>query len=236
MTSSPKLHVFPHAPIEKLAENLWRVEGDLEGMPMKRVMVVAKRSDGSLVVHNAIGLDDAAMKELESLGSIKWIIVPNGYHRIDAAAFHARYPDAKVLCPRGARAKVEKVVPVDGTYEDFSSDDDIRFQDLPGMNGLEGAMIVRSKDGVSVVLTDAVFNMPHVGGFSGFVLRHLTQSTGGPRVSRIARLFLVKDKRAFRSALEELAAIPNLRRVIVAHHLTIDRDPANVLREVAATL
>ncbi len=203
---------------------------------MKRVMVVAKRSDGSLVVHNAIGLDDAAMKELESLGSIKWIIVPNGYHRIDAAAFHARYPDAKVLCPRGARAKVEKVVPVDGTYEDFSSDDDIRFQDLPGMNGLEGAMIVRSKDGVSVVLTDAVFNMPHVGGFSGFVLRHLTQSTGGPRVSRIARLFLVKDKRAFRSALEELAAIPNLRRVIVAHHLTIDRDPANVLREVAATL
>jgi len=48
-TTSP-WKVLPHKPIEKLAENLWRVEGDLEGMPLKRVMAIAKRADGSLEV------------------------------------------------------------------------------------------------------------------------------------------------------------------------------------------
>lgn len=228
--------VLPHAPIEKLSENLWRVQGDLEGMPLKRVMAVAKRADGVLVVHNAIPLDDASMKELDTWGKVGWIIVPNGYHRLDAPAFHERYPDAKVLAPRGAREKVEKVVPVSGTYEDFAPDSSVELVILDGTAECEGAMIVRAADGTSVVLTDTVFNMPHVPGFQGFVFRYLTGSSGGPRVSRLARMVVVKDKRAFRGALEKIAATPDLKRVLVAHHLTIDVEPARVLRDVAATL
>jgi hypothetical protein len=55
-------------------------------------------------------------------------------------------------------------------------------------------------------------------------------------VSRIARWFLAKDKPALRAHLERLAAIPDLRRICVSHHETIDREPAKVLRDVAATL
>jgi len=75
-----------------------------------------------------------------------------------------------------------------------------------------------------------------VSGFSGFVFKHVTRSSGGPRVSRIARLFLVKDKAAFRAHLERLASTKDLRRVIVSHHETITEDPAGALRAVAATL
>lgn len=35
--------------------------------------------------------------------------------------------------------------------------------------------------------------MPHGKGVMGFIFQHLTQSTGGPRVSRIVRWFLNKD-------------------------------------------
>ena len=42
--------VHAHRPIEKLTENLWRVEGDVPGMPLKRVMTVGKRSDGTWFV------------------------------------------------------------------------------------------------------------------------------------------------------------------------------------------
>jgi hypothetical protein len=228
--------VLKHGPIERLSERLWRIEGTLPSMPLARVMTIARRADGGLVVHNAIAVDDATRAELEAWGPIAAIVVPNGYHRLDAPAFHARYPAARVVCPRGARAKVEQVVPVTGGYEDEPADPAVTLETLDGTGDAEGAMIVRDAAGASLVLNDIVFNMPHLPGIHGFVLRRITGSSGGPRVSRIARWFLAKDKPALRTHLERLAATPELRRICVSHHETIDRDPAKVLRDVAATL
>ncbi|MFO0616006.1 MAG: hypothetical protein U0414_25650 [Polyangiaceae bacterium] len=229
-----------HGPIEKLAENLWRVEGDLPGMPLKRVMTVARRSGGGLVVHNAIALDDASMKELDALGDVAEIIVPNGYHRLDAPRFKARYPKAKVFAPAGATKKVSDVVPVDGSYDDLAReagpDREVAFAHLDGTREGEGVMTVRSKDGVTLVFNDAIFNMPHVPGFQGFVLKSLTKSTGGPRVSRIGKLFLVKDKAAFKAGLAVLADTPGLRRVVVSHHEMITSDCGDAIRAAAATV
>jgi hypothetical protein len=64
----------------------------------------------------------------------------------------------------------------------------------------------------------------------------ITASTGGPRVSRIARWFIARDKPALRAHLERLAATPELRRIVVSHHEVLDREPDRVLRDVAATL
>src|SRR6185312_11314237 len=149
--------VLPHGAIEKLSERVWRVEGALPNMPLKRVMTVAKRADGGLVVHNAIPLGDAEMAELEAWGKVAVIVVPNGYHRLDARVFHERFPDARVICPKGARKKVEEVVPVSGTYEEEPSDGVLRFETLDGTRGGEGAMIVTDKAGTTLVLNDLVF-------------------------------------------------------------------------------
>jgi len=47
---------------------------------------------------------------------------------------------------------------------------------------------------------------------------------------------LVKDKAAFRAQLEKFAEIPDLVRVLVAHHEPIDHEPKEALRKVAATI
>jgi len=226
--------VLPHGPIEKLSDRVWRVEGEMPGMPLKRVMTVAKRADGGLVIHNGIALDDAGMAQIEQWGPVKVIIVPNGYHRLDAKVFAARFPQARVICPAGARKKVEDVVPVHGTYADEPDDPHVRYETLDGTRQGEGAMIVRDTEGTTVVLNDVVFNMPHQRGFSGFVLRRLTGSSGGPRISRIARWFIARDKPALRAHLERLANLDGLKRIIVSHHEVIEQ-PA-VLRDVAAKL
>jgi hypothetical protein len=228
--------VLPHRPLEQLSARVWRLEGDLDGMPMKRVMTIAARGDGGLVVHNAIAADDAAMAAIAALGEVRAILVPSGYHRLDAKVFHERFPDAQVICPAGARAKVEQVVPVTATYDAVPSDGVVELQTIEGTRAREGAMIVRDRDGTTVVLNDLVFNMPHAPGAQGFILRHVVRSSGGVKITRIARLFLVADKRAVRGHLERFAALPDLRRVIVSHHETIDREPARTLAEVAATL
>ena len=112
----------------------------------------------------------------------------------------------------------------------------VRAETLEGTGESEGVLVVRDADGTTLVFNDAVFNMPHAPGFSGFVLRYLTASSGGPRISRVARLFVVKDKSALRAHLERLAALPSLVRAIVSHHETIAGDVGRTLRDVAATL
>lgn len=228
--------VLPHDPLQQLAPNLWRVEGSIEGMSMRRVMAIARRSDGVLVVHNGIALDEAQMSRVEALGELGFLVVPNGYHRIDAPAFKRRYPKIRVMCPSGGRKRVEQVVPVDFDFDGYPADPDVAMRHVAGTKNAEGAMIVRHGGSSSVVLNDLVFNMPHVPGFTGWVFKHLTGSSGGPRISRIARMFLVSDRQAVADDLRALAGTAGLERIVVSHHEVLDRDPAKVLRDIADTL
>jgi hypothetical protein len=229
--------VLPHGRIRSVTENLWTVDGEIEGgPPIRRVMTVARRRDGRVVIYNGIALDEAGMHELEALGEPVGLVVPSGFHRIDAARFAKRYPSMKVYCPRGGRARVQRVVRVDGTIDEIPSDPDVSLEHAGGTGDQEAVMIVRSPGGTTLVLNDLVFNMPHQGGFGGFVLKHVTKSSGGPRVSRIARVFLIKDASGVRRDLERWANLPDLKRVIVSHHEMIDERPADVLTSLAATI
>lgn len=229
--------VLEHGPLEQLSENLWRVQGALPGMSLKRTMTIVRRGDGSLLLHSAIALDDVHRQKLEGLGPIKVIVVPNRGHRLDAPAYKARYPELHVICPRGGRDKIAEVVAVDGTYDDYADDGVIRFETLAGVDAGEGAMIVSSADGVSVVLNDAVMNMDTKKDVLGYLFTTLLGSAPGPRVSRLARLLYVKDQGALRAHLERLADIPRLVRVIVSHEkVAFGADAPAALRQAASYL
>jgi hypothetical protein len=164
------------------------------------------------------------------------LVVPSGWHRLDARAYQERYPDIKVLCPLGARQKVEQVVDVSGSYDDFPANPDVTLEHLPGVADAEGVMVVHSPEGATIVFNDLVFNMPHVPGLAGLFFRYVNRSTGGPCITRMARWLIIKDKQAVRAELKRLADTPGLDRVIVSHHQAIVDDPAAVLRRLAASL
>jgi len=228
--------VLRHGPIEKLEPNLWRVTGTVPGMALKRVMTLVRLEDGRVVIHSAIALDEPSMAEIEGWGRPAVLLVPNAYHRLDAPAYAARYPNLRVLCPRGGRTKIEKVVPVDGDYDDFEDDPAVALQHLDGVRKTEGVMIIRSTTGATLVFNDAVFNLPHGKGVAGFIFRYITGSTGGPKVTRLFRWLALKDKRAFKNHLVQLAETPDLTRIIVSHHRMITDHPGETLREVAQAL
>jgi hypothetical protein len=229
--------VLEHGPLQQLAENLWRVEGAIPGMSLRRTMTVVRRADGSLLLHSPIALDEAGQRELEALGPIAVLVVPNHGHRLDAPAYKARYPEAAVFCPRGGREKIAEVVAVDATYDDYTDDGTVRFETLDGVAAGEGALIVRSQDGVTVVLNDAVMNMDRKKDVLGFLFTTVLGSAPGPRVSRLARLLYVKDQPALRRHLERLANLPNLQRLIVSHEkVAHGAEAAAALREAATYL
>ena len=215
--ASEQWKVRAHGPLLKLANNLLWAQGSLPGMSLKRTMVVVRLSDGRLLIHNGIALDAEGMAELERFGTPAFLIVPSAMHRLDAPAYKQRYPALRVLTPKGARKRVEELLAVDGVYEDFPPSDVVQLQTLNGVGELEGALIVQSEDGVSVVLNDCMFNMDRKRDPLGFLFTTAMGSAPGPRVSRLAKLMLVKDKPALRAEFERYADLPNLARVIVAH-------------------
>jgi hypothetical protein len=235
MRASHDHTVLAHGPIEQLEENLFRVEGSVSRMALKRVMAVVRLADGGLLIHSAVALEGSAMAQLEALGTPAVLVVPNRFHRMDAAFYKQRYPQLRVLCPHAARTQVQRRVAVDGDCTSLS-DPNVSLEYIEGTNEAEAVMIVRSPGGVSLVFTDLIFNMPHQPGLQGWVVKHIFGSSGGPRVSRLGKLAIVKDAAAVRVHLERLAKIPGLRRVLVAHHETIAEDAAGTLRAVAAAL
>jgi hypothetical protein len=228
--------VHPHDPIERIDDTVWRVEGTLPKSPLRRVMTVIRRSDGTLVLHSVVALREDAMREIEAWGKPSVMLVPSGWHRMDAPAYLERYPGLTVFCPEGARRRVERAVRVTGTYADFANDDRVKVETIAGTRAGEGALIIHGSSGTTLVLNDLVFNMPDLPGALGLLLKHVTQSSGGPRVTRVARWVHVKDRAQVRSHFERFAALPNLRRIVVSHHRVIDQDPAGTLRRLAESL
>lgn len=233
--------VTPHGPIERIDDNLWWVSGAVPGVPGRsflRSMHIVRRSDGTLLLHNAIPLDDAALQELNALGRPAILVVPSPFHCIDAHAMRARLGLA-TYCPAGCAAEIRPRVEIDGHLDALPPDPAVRFIALAGTQAGDGVLAVTSTDAerASLVLCDLILNMPHLPGFWGLIWR-LVGITGDPRIGPLWLKRAVADRGALRRAMEELAALPHLTRLVPSHGLIMekDQDPAGLLRTLAARL
>jgi hypothetical protein len=82
-----------------------------------------------------------------------------------------------------------------------------------------------------------MFNMDRKRDPLGWFFTTVLGSAPGPRVSRLAKLALIKDPPALRSDLLRFAELPALERVIVAHEkVASGADAAAALRTAATYL
>ena len=227
---------FPHGEIEKYGDNLWSVVGSMPRSPLPRRMCVARVGDGRLIIHSAIALEQPHMEQLEQWGTPAVLVVPNRFHRFDAAAYKDRYPDLRVLCPDEARSQVQQLVAVDGSTDELDEESELQLLALPGAKGGEFVLVVRHADGTaSAVVTDAIFNLPHQPGLGGLIMKWIG-SSGGPRVTRLAKMMMVSNAAAFAGGLRELAAVDGLCRVLPSHGDVIEGDAPGVLGQIADRL
>jgi hypothetical protein len=226
--------VHPHRPIEKVRDDLWRVEAPVPGAPIPRTMLLVRLADGRLVIHNAIALDDAEMAEIEAWGKPSFLIVPNGSHRLDSKIFKDRYPALRVITAPGSKAKVEEVVKVDDTAGDFG-DGAVRYEVLDGTKEKEGVVVV-DRGETTLIFNDAIMNMRSLPGFGGFMMGLFGFTGPKPKVSLATKMVLVADKKKLRSHLERLAATPRLARIEVGHGIPVTEGAADALRSAASTL
>lgn len=229
--------VLPHGKLTEIDDGLLTVVGSLD-MPLgefPRRMTVARLRDGRLVIYSAIALDEPEMRQLEQFGTPSFMIVPGDLHRLDAKIWKERYPRLFVVAPIGARRRVEEVVPVDAVDVDFR-DPGVRYLTVPGTDGLEAALIVKTHSGTTLIVNDLIWNVQDRPGFGGWVFHALGLSGEKPVIPFVAKLHSIKNTETLSAQLHAWAALGGLNRIIVSHGEIVGPEAPLVLRDLAQSL
>jgi hypothetical protein len=225
--------VTRHDPIEKVEDNLWTVEGDVPGVPIKRRMFIVRRSDGTLLFFGcAIPLEEALLAEIAAWGRPSILVVTHDQHMIDARPFAERLK-LRLYGPKQCEAKIRQRAEMAGVLEDVPKDAAVEIVPVSGAKTGEPAAIVRSAGGqrVTLLFSDAIQNNAKES--IGLILR-LCGFAGGPKVVPLFKMLFTKDKAALRRQISEWADLPGLARLMFCHGNAVAEGAAAALRSAAA--
>ena len=238
----PVLHdqwtVLPHGPLREIDYGLLTVVGQIP-MPLgnfPRRMTVIGLSGKRTALFSPIPLIEQEMEQIETLGEPAFLVVPGGFHRLDARPFKARYPKARVAAPAGARELVSEAVKVELTSDRFD-DRDVELQTVCGTGSREFAIVVRRPGGASLIVNDIIAHVARPKGVGAWLMSRLFGfGARRPAVPRPIRAKLVEDADSVAWQFGQWAAIPGLRRIVPSHGEIIENSPATELLRLAQTL
>jgi hypothetical protein len=75
------------------------------GVYLRSRMTIIRLADDKLWVHSASEPTPELCAELDRLGQVGWVVVPNKWHHIQASAMKVRYPNAQVIGPASAKLR-----------------------------------------------------------------------------------------------------------------------------------
>ncbi|MFK7988357.1 MAG: DUF4336 domain-containing protein [Sandaracinaceae bacterium] len=203
--------------LERLDEGLYTASQhhSMLGLHLGARMTVAVLPGGGVFVHSPIAMTDALRAEVDAIGPVTHIVVPNLFHHVYAGPWIAAYPEAITHAPRGMRKK----------RPDLRVDEELGAQ---AHADWEGALVPHSIEGC--MLGETVFVHPASRTVvSVDLLENFTTSAhwptrqylkvagihGRPGWSRLLRP-LYRDRRAARRSVDALLE-HEFDKVIVAH-------------------
>lgn len=90
---------------------IWACERPVRfgGVRIRSRTTVVRLSGNALWVHSPCPPTDEVCAALDALGEVRWIVVPNRFHHLEAPATAARYPKARVVGRKSAEARNPQV-------------------------------------------------------------------------------------------------------------------------------
>lgn len=212
--------------LHRIAEDIWGQENDIKlpgGMSMPGRATIMRLSDGRLIVHSPLAIDDATAKEIDAVGEVGFLVAPNCMHWMFLKAAKARYPKARVLCPPGLEKKVNdlpfEALPESGHIQGLG--EEIRVERIQGAPSMTEHVFLHERSR-SLVVADLMFNIHDCRSFGMRCFLRVVGAWKKPAQSRMWR-FLVKERAAAaRSATDILSW--DFERVVVAHGDVVEDD------------
>jgi hypothetical protein len=80
------------------------------GVRLRSRTTIVRLGDGKLWLHSPAEPTPEVLGELDRLGEVAWIIVPNRFHHLNAPAMKKRYPNAQIVGPVSVKPRNKTLV------------------------------------------------------------------------------------------------------------------------------
>ena len=223
--------------LRDLARDLWVVERPQRffGLEVGARMTVMRLADGSLLLHSPVALDATLRRELDAIGTVRFVVAPNRFHHLYSGDVARAYPQARLWVAAGVERKRPDLA-IAGVLEDEAPAawknevDQLYFRGRP----FENEVVFLHRASRTLVLCDLAFNF---GPSAPIVTRLVMRLFGGYGSFRTTRLdpLLIRDRHAARQSLERILAW-DFDRIVIAHGEVLESGGPGALRAVYAWL
>lgn len=94
--------------LKQIGNEIWTYEGskvNFYGFPFPTRMTIIRLNNNDLWIHSPAKINKELKKELNNLGTIKYLVSPNKLHHLFLSEWIEAYPDAKTFSPPGLSPK-----------------------------------------------------------------------------------------------------------------------------------
>lgn len=213
-------------------DSIWATERPVwfSGVRMRSRTTVVRLSDGGLWVHSPGPPTDEVCAALDALGEVRWIVVPNKFHHLEAPATAARYPKARVVGPKTAQARNPKVSLAMGTDDPayIGATPDLKPIQVRGVPFLDETVFFHAASG-SLIAADLLISACARDHFTWRMAARIWGRYGKAKTPPDVR-WSTRASPAAAESIAQLRALP-LSRILVAHADPITDRPVQQLTE-----
>jgi hypothetical protein len=204
--------------IEKLSDKLFIVNDVNTKSPIGRRMTIIVLPDNTLCLHSPILVTGLDKENVDKLGNVSIILVPNGWHTKDTEAVSNQYPSATVFFPKDLKHSLKSKIKKQAIYEDNWTPSLTEHLKLIPISGLKKPELVFYHiESKTLIVTDMFFNFES-NKFTGLT-KHLMAFNQADRfgTTRLFKWAIVKDKLAFSNSISTMTKTYEIEKIIVSH-------------------
>jgi hypothetical protein len=213
-------------------DSIWVTERPIwfSGVRLRSRTTVVRLSGGALWVHSPCPPTDEICAALDALGEVRWIVVPNRFHHLQAPATAARYPKALVVGPKSAQARNPHVTLALGADEPayIRATPELTSIQLRGVPFLDETVFFHPASG-SLIAADLVMSAGARDHWSWRIAARICGCYEKIRTPPDVRMH-ARSSTALAESIAQMRALP-LERILVAHADPITDRPVQQLAE-----
>jgi hypothetical protein len=221
--------------LKPISSNVWHVQHSFvtSGLSLSSRMTVVRLKDSSLWLHSPVPLTAEVKAQLESLGTVRYIVAPSKAHHLFVTQCAAAFPDAQVFGAPGLRHKrpdLSTMRELGRTAEPEWRDelDQIFFDGIPFGN----ESVWFHKESRTLILTDLCQWWQGDLTLAARIYASLTGVRNRMAVPRTVR-WLVKNKPAAEASAQRILEWP-FTRVVVAHNAIVEDNAYRLVQDAFA--